>query len=572
MGIFQNINLIGVGIAIAAIGILGSIVFFNDRKSLTNQTFFVFSLVALAWNCVNYLAYQFHSPVLVLWLLRLVLFFAVWYSFNLFKFFYIFPNSEATFPKQYKQLLIPITIVVSVITLTPLAIGQVNQLANTNSSSADKLGIGMVFFAITVISLIIGGIFIFVRKMKNVEPTARPPYRYILIGITITFSLYLIFNLILPTVFNNIHFIPLGAVFTFPFIAFTTYAILKHHLLNLKIISTEILIFVLAVATLFEVLSSVDILTVIIRFSIFLLVLFFGILLDRSVRKEVEQREELQILTAKLENANEKLTALDSARAEFISIASHQLRTPPATVKWYLSAIIHGDYGELDPKIKEMLVKTERTNNLLISLIEDILNVSRIERGKMEFLFSKTDITELARVTVEQLEPLAIEKKQNLIFKIPKTKIPGIMADKEKLRQVMNNLIDNAIKYTPSNGSIKVCLSKTRDEIKFEVEDTGKGMNDINKNSIFEKFSRGRESIKQSAGLGLGLYVAKVIIAQHKGKIWAESRGEGKGSTFIFSLPIHNDLKETVLVDFSSPVSQKAADPAETKGKKFPKI
>lgn len=114
----------------------------------------------------------------------------------------------------------------------------------------------------------------------------------------------------------------------------------------------------------------------------------------------------------------------------------------------------------------------------------------------------------------------------------------------------MNNLIDNAIKYTKA-GSVNVSLLAENGQIIFQTEDTGKGITPEEADSIFEKFSRGKESVKQSAGLGLGLYVAKIIINQHKGKIWAESAGANKGSKFIFSLPIDNGLKETTLVDLT---------------------
>ena len=211
---------------------------------------------------------------------------------------------------------------------------------------------------------------------------------------------------------------------------------------------------------------------------------------------------------------------------------------------------MNGDYGKLNKGVAEQLKKTQNTNNHLISLIEDMLNVSRIERGKMEFLFELTNVEELASFAYEQLIPMATDKKLKLSYVPPKTALPKIMADKEKLRQVMNNLIDNSLKYT-KQGSVTVSLFKEGDEIKFQVEDTGKGISKEEQASIFQKYSRGKESVKQSAGLGLGLYVAKIIIDQHKGKIWAESKGTGLGSKFMFSLPINNGLKQTSLVDLS---------------------
>ena len=160
------------------------------------------------------------------------------------------------------------------------------------------------------------------------------------------------------------------------------------------------------------------------------------------------------------------------------------------------------------------------------------------------------NLVELAKITFEQLEPIAHEKHLTLTFTANSGEIPVIMADKEKLRQVMNNLIDNALKYT-KQGTVAAALSWTKDEIKFSVKDSGKGITPEEKDSIFEKFSRGKESIKQSAGLGLGLYVAKVVIEQHKGKIWAESKGLGLGSTFVFTVPINSGLKQTTLVDLA---------------------
>lgn len=270
----------------------------------------------------------------------------------------------------------------------------------------------------------------------------------------------------------------------------------------------------------------------------------------QSLTNVVAVALENSLLYEQLKAANEELKSLDKARAEFISIASHQLRTPPATVKWYLASVLNGDYGPLPQEIDGIIKKTQNTNNHLISLIEDMLNVSRIERGKMEFLFDSTDTEELARFAYEQLIPMALDKKLQLSYDPPKSPLPKIMADKEKLRQVMNNLIDNAIKYT-KQGTVAVSLYQEGDEIRFKVKDSGKGISAEEQDSIFQKYTRGKESVKQSAGLGLGLYVAKIIIEQHKGKIWAESEGEGKGSSFIFSLPIHNDLKQTTLVDLS---------------------
>lgn len=546
----RNLDLLSVGVAIAAIGILGFVVYFQNKNSITNQTFLFFSFLTGVYGVFNYVNYQVQSPDLILWFLRLTLFAAVWHAFCLFQFFYVFPKEKVTFPKIYKRWLAPFTATVSLLTLTPLVFSRIGEVAGVGTVTNPERGPAIGLFGLLVIFLVFGGIYILFKKTLKSVGIEKKQYKAILFGTLVTFTLLIAFNVILPVIFNILWFVPLAPVFILPFIALTAFAIIKYRLLNTKIITTEVLTFLLAVSTLFEVVLSGSFAVAAFRFIIFLLILNIGFLLNRSVRNEVQQREQLEALDKELGDANEKLKALDQARAEFITIASHQLRTPPATIKWYLSAVLGGDYGEVPEKILEQLKKTQNTNNHLISLIEDMLNVSRIERGKMEFLFEPTNAEELARFSYEQLLPIAGDKGLKLTYEPPTDPLPQIMADKEKLRQVMNNIIDNALKYT-KQGSVAAKLFAQGDKIIFQVKDTGKGISPEEADSIFLKYSRGKESVKQSAGLGLGLYVAKVIVEQHKGKIWAESLGVGQGSVFSFSLPINSGLEQTTMVDLA---------------------
>lgn len=252
------------------------------------------------------------------------------------------------------------------------------------------------------------------------------------------------------------------------------------------------------------------------------------------------------LLYQELSDANEQLKALDKARAEFITIASHQLRTPPATIKWYLSAIAGGDFGKMDPAVEEAVSKVMATNDAQISTISDLLNASRIERGKLEFFFEEADFEHLASESVNQLKPLAEMKKLQLSYQPSQSALPSIVMDQEKIRQVMNNMIDNAIKYT-KQGDIKVKVEQVDGNVKFSVSDQGKGLSKEEAAKLFQKFTRGDNSATHATGLGLGMYVAKVIVDQHNGKIWAESEGRDKGSTFAFSIPLNNSLKATTV-------------------------
>lgn len=478
------------------------------------------------------------------------MFCATWQAYSFFLLTYVYPEEQKELSAFIKKCLIWLVAATSFITLTPLMYSSVLPPQKIGQVAVAIPGPGLFLFAIVAIGLVITSIVQLIKRHAKTNTIQKTQLNLLFSGTALTFLLIISFNFVAPNFFQNYSFIPLASVFVFPFIIFTAYAILKHHLFNAKVISTEIATFSLLVASFVEVILSRSSFEIALRFIIFLILLVISAILLKSVRKEVEQREKLEALTKQLEDANEKLKALDKARSEFITIASHQLRTPPATIKWYLSSVLDGDYGKLKPEQKEILEKTNRTNNSLISLVDDMLNVSRIERGKMEFLFQPANLLDLVKVTFEQLEPIAKEKGLNLTLKKPKGKFPEIMADKEKVRQVMNNLIDNAIKYTKA-GSVNVSLMAENGQIIFQTEDTGKGITPEEADSIFEKFSRGKESVKQSAGLGLGLYVAKIIINQHKGKIWAESAGANKGSKFIFSIPIDNGLKETTLVDLT---------------------
>ncbi len=252
------------------------------------------------------------------------------------------------------------------------------------------------------------------------------------------------------------------------------------------------------------------------------------------------------LLYEQLKVANEQLKALDKARAEFISIASHQLRTPPATIKWYLGAVLGGDFGELSDDLRSALERTNVTNEAQISTIDDLLNASRIERGKLEFFFEKANIEPIVSALVNQLEPLAQMKKQHIVYHKPTMPIPDVLMDHEKIRQVINNMIDNAIKYS-KQGDIEVFVEADDTNITVKVQDHGKGINPDDAPKLFQKYSRGSDSATHATGLGLGMYVAKVIVEQNQGKIWAESKGLGQGAVFAFSLPLKSNLVATTV-------------------------
>jgi signal transduction histidine kinase len=264
-----------------------------------------------------------------------------------------------------------------------------------------------------------------------------------------------------------------------------------------------------------------------------------ALLFEETKQFSLKLEKEVEQATKELRVANTKLKRLDQAKSEFISIASHQLRTPLTVIKGYVSMVLEGSFGNLDAGKKEVLNKVYESNERLIQLVENLLNISRIESGRLQFSFESRQIDILAHDIVSELDPAAAKKGLYLKYEAPAKPLPPVMIDEEKMRHVIVNLIDNAIKYT-KKGGITVSLILKGDNIHFCSADTGVGIRPDDLPNLFKKFSRGKDmSLINPGGSGLGLYVAKNMIEAHHGKIWAESEGEGKGSRFCFDIPVN---------------------------------
>lgn len=229
---------------------------------------------------------------------------------------------------------------------------------------------------------------------------------------------------------------------------------------------------------------------------------------------------------------------VERMKTEFVSISAHQLRTPLSAIKWTLRMVLDGDAGELNPEQKDLLEKTYVSNERMIALINDLLNVSRIEEGRFLYKQEPGQLEDIIKVVIDSSQELLKMKKMSLSVDMPQEKLPLVNLDKEKMELVVQNLLENAVKYTPEGGSVHISLEKHEAEVVFKIKDTGVGIPESEHERIFTKFFRGDNVIKmETEGSGLGLYTTRNIIDAHRGKIWFESK-EGKGTTFFFSLPI----------------------------------
>jgi signal transduction histidine kinase len=235
--------------------------------------------------------------------------------------------------------------------------------------------------------------------------------------------------------------------------------------------------------------------------------------------------------------ANEKLKSLDKLKTEFLSLAAHQLRSPLTAIRGYTSMLLEGSFGTVDEKQKEAIKRVFESSTHLSKVVEDLLNVSKIEAGGMKYEMTPFDMEKASNDLTRDLGITAEKKGLSLVFSTDKKAPYTVNGDMEKIRQVILNLIDNSIKYT-EKGTISVLLSKDSAShmIRLAITDTGLGISPEEKEKLFQKFSRGAGGKTNTGGSGLGLYLAKTIAEAHGGRITIDSPGTGLGSTFTIEL------------------------------------
>ncbi|MCK5533983.1 sensor histidine kinase [bacterium] len=253
---------------------------------------------------------------------------------------------------------------------------------------------------------------------------------------------------------------------------------------------------------------------------------------------EVNNKDELGSLAEEFNLMACQLKELDHMKQDFVSSVSHELRSPLTSIMMYIDLFFKGATGELTKKQIDFLTIMKDSSKRLNNFINDLLDVAKMERGKMEIIKQLVDIKAILRETIQLYVVQSDKKSIQIISKITEN-LPMIMVDSDKIRQVFNNLLSNAIKFTPENGIITVEIKNTRGYLQFSVSDTGMGIPPDDLEKIFNKFEQVKgvkSKIGGSKGTGLGLTIVKSIIKLHEGNIWVES-ALGKGSIFYFTLP-----------------------------------
>jgi signal transduction histidine kinase len=511
--------------------LFGFFVFFKKPKDIVNKTFGLMSVALVVWG-ISYGFWQLSSnkEIAFFWI-RLL---SVGSTFIPITFLHWILSLYGLWQKR-KGVIVAgyiFTIVLSIFCFTPLYIKDINpQLSFAWWPEAGI--VYSIYLLIAYIGLISYALYELIKIYKKTKGHIHEQIKYIILAIILGFgggatNFPLWYNIPIPPYGNFL-------VAFYPLIL--SYAIVKHQLFEIKVVLTSLFMAIISILLLFNIFGSSTNFEYILNGSLFTAFLIFGYLLIKSVLKEIKQREKMEKMAGELQVAYEKVQKLDQAKSEFLSIASHQLRTPLTAIQGYLSLLIEGTYGKIQTKAKRPLNNVFRASRQLNQLVNTLLNISRIEAGKVKLEAVPTSLEEILSRIVEEFKIVAEEKGLYLKLEAPSL-LPPISLDEEKINQVIMNIVDNSIKYTDAGGIKITAQEKEKSKVLIKIADTGAGMSKEQLSHLFQKFSRGKAGQEGwSSGAGLGLFVAKQFTELHGGKIWAESDGPGKGSAFYIEIP-----------------------------------
>ncbi len=511
--------------------ILSFVIFSRGIKKFSNLIFGLVTLVSAAWTVA---IIGFYYPPNQNWNINWVIYthsFALAVSILFLYFSVSFPQN--LIKKKILFIFIPPFVLVYFLVLifnSELIVG------NTQGVSY-QIGFLYPLYSLALLAGFFIGYYFLILQFKNAKnKVQKKQIRYVAIGSILSPTLAIIPNLVFPY-FNIFNFTWTGPLFTLIMVIFIFGAMVRFHLFNIKIIFTEIFAGLIIITLLAQLFIAQTILALGITAGALILVTISSFLLIRSVYLEVEQREEIERLAKNLETANVRLKELDKLKSQFLSIASHDLRAPLTAIRNFLSLLMDGTYGKLPPAAGVGMQQIFDRATAMSESVNDYLNVSRIEQGKMKYDFAETDLKKILDDTVAVFAQNAKEKGLTLTY-TPNSGAFPVKADALKLQEVFNNLIDNSIKYTPK-GTINITLKKKGKLAHVTIEDTGVGMTEETSKNLFKLFSPGEDSRKiNPSSTGVGLYITRAHVEAHKGTITAESEGKGKGSRFVVELPL----------------------------------
>lgn len=533
----------GIGVVGLVIFLFGLVIFAQDVTKRRGRYFLYLTMIVFAWGIADVVLDAAPDPAIVHQVIVALFIIVEFIPLVLFSFFYVFQKKgESISWWRVLGVFVPYFGVLGALFFVPDLIAGVSTTYQENSVGHTfgkyvgvYLGYIGVFLSLTV--------YVLIDKYRTSIGIFKLQTRNMILafgaGVILALILTLLFAIFRTLSVHNIFLI--GFISIIPNVLIMGYTLIKYNFWSGRVILVELLatfLVVLLVVVLFLQTSFLGI------FAIGVLILTVAIasffLVQKIHRGDITQ-DEIARLSNELESMRARLDVLDKKKSEFLSMVSHHLRDPLTAIKGYSSMLLEGSFGELNSMVHDAVDKMFNSSSRLIMMISDFMDISNIESGEMKYLLTRVNMKKLVAEVVDDMQSAARTGGIELDLTIDDyhQEDYAVVADQGKMHQVILSIIDNSIKYTPYGSiSVKLTLSENKKNVLFRITDTGIGMNEATLQKIFKKFSRADGVNKTyTEGIGLGLYVAKKIIEKHQGRIWAESQGEGMGSSFFVEIP-----------------------------------
>jgi len=517
-----NLNLVyysHIPVAIISL-VIGIFVIVNNRKAISARAMFFLSIIFSIWVTCNLMAWVSSSSVMIMFFWSLIgIFDVLIFASSLFLLYTYSSNNDVPF---WLKIILGI-IILPIIILTPTKYS-ITSFDYTYCTAVDNLFGGYLYFSISLIALTT----LIVAIIKFVSAKKENRRQFFLISLGTALFLTTIFGTYYIADTLEKYSIEIYGVFAMTFfMAFMAYMVVRFKAFDIKLIATQALVVGLVIiigSQFFFIQNNTNrILTAI----TLIMAGAVGIAIVRSVKKEIALKEELEIA-----NTNQQ---------SLIHFISHQLKGFFTKSKMIFAGIIEEDFGQTSPILKEVASEGLKSDDNAVSMIQNILGASNLRKGTVTYDFKPVDLSILIKKICNSFGSEITDKGIKLEVNIPETPTM-VKADEKQMAQVIRNLIDNSLKYTPT-GFIKVSLKTIQDNKKqkalFKLEDSGVGLSEDDKHKLFTEGGRGIDSVKINVNsTGYGLFIVKQIVESHKGRIWAESEGRGKGSRFFVEMDV----------------------------------